>query len=125
MIRQISDNGKRSSKNDLILLGILLFLVFFAGAISRFIKAIPAPFNAPAMLMLFAGVAGLCLWIYRKILCSFCYTLVYAPSDPEDLDAFMEKVSELGIPAIGPISPTPDIRFFFIKDPNGVTIQFI
>jgi len=44
---------------------------------------------------------------------------------PEDLDAFMEKVSELDIPAVGPISPTPDIRFFFIKDPDGYTVQLV
>lgn len=42
---------------------------------------------------------------------------------PEDLDAFMARVSALGIPAVGPVSPSPDIRFFFIKDPDGYTIQ--
>ncbi|TCK88016.1 lactoylglutathione lyase [Natranaerovirga hydrolytica] len=25
----------------------------------------------------------------------------------------------------GPIQPTPQIKFFFIKDPNGVKIQFV
>ena len=44
---------------------------------------------------------------------------------PENLDGFMEKVAELGIPAIGPISPSPDIRFFFIKDPDGYTVQLV
>lgn len=44
---------------------------------------------------------------------------------PDDLDAFMAKVAEKGIPAIGPISPTPDVRFFFIKDPDGYTVQLV
>ena len=44
---------------------------------------------------------------------------------PENLDEFMAKVAEAGIPAIGPISPTPDIRFFFIKDPDGYTVQLV
>ncbi len=44
---------------------------------------------------------------------------------PENLDAFMAKVAEMGIPAVGPISPSPDIRFFFIKDPDGYTVQLV
>lgn len=44
---------------------------------------------------------------------------------PDDLDAFMAKVAEKGIPAVGPISPTPDVRFFFIKDPDGYTVQLV
>ena len=44
---------------------------------------------------------------------------------PNNLDEFMAKVAEAGIPAIGPISPTPDIRFYFIKDPDGYTVQLV
>ena len=44
---------------------------------------------------------------------------------PDNLDEFMAKVAALGIPAIGPISPSPDIRFFFIKDPDGYTVQLV
>lgn len=51
-----------------------------------------------------------------------CISMGYAP---DDLDEFMAKVAEAGIPAIGPISPTPDIRFFFIKDPDGYTVQLV
>ena len=44
---------------------------------------------------------------------------------PENLDEFMAKLAEMGIPSVGPISPSPDIRFFFIKDPDGYTVQLV
>ena len=44
---------------------------------------------------------------------------------PENLDAFMAKVAEAGIPAVGPISPSPDIRFYFISDPDGYAVQLL
>ena len=44
---------------------------------------------------------------------------------PDDLDAFMAKAAQAGIPAVGPIYPSPDIRFFFIKDPDGYTVQLV
>ncbi len=44
---------------------------------------------------------------------------------PDDLDAFIAKLGEMGIPAVGPIAPSPGIRFFFIKDPDGYTIQLV
>lgn len=51
-----------------------------------------------------------------------CISMGYAPVN---LTEFMEKVNAMGIPAIGPISPSPDIRFFFIKDPDGYTVQLV
>lgn len=44
---------------------------------------------------------------------------------PDDLDAFMSRMAELGIPAVGPVSPSSDIRFYFIRDPDGYTIQLV
>ncbi|MDI9493533.1 MAG: VOC family protein [Bacillota bacterium] len=45
--------------------------------------------------------------------------------EAESLDGMMELVKEKGIEITGgPFQPGPDFRFFFIKDPNGVTIQF-
>lgn len=42
------------------------------------------------------------------------------------LDDMIQKLRQLGITKIdGPHSPNPTIRFIFIKDPNGVTIQFV
>ena len=45
---------------------------------------------------------------------------------PENLDALIENLRDKhGISAVGPVSPTPDIRFFFIRDPDGYTVQLL
>lgn len=41
------------------------------------------------------------------------------------LDNFMELLKEKNIPvAAGPIQPGPHIRFIYVKDPDGLTVQF-
>lgn len=43
----------------------------------------------------------------------------------ESLDAMMAFLHEKEIEIeSGPFSPNPHIKFFFVKDPNGVTVQF-
>jgi lactoylglutathione lyase len=43
----------------------------------------------------------------------------------ESLDAMIAFLEEQGIPiAGGPYQPSPHIRFIFVKDPDGVTVQF-
>lgn len=43
----------------------------------------------------------------------------------DSLDDFMKKLEEKNIPIIaGPIQPNPSTRFIFVKDPNGLTVQF-
>lgn len=44
---------------------------------------------------------------------------------PEDLDAMIEKVRAAGCAVQGPVSPNPGIRFFFVQDPDGYTIQLL
>lgn len=43
----------------------------------------------------------------------------------EDIDKEYEKKEELGLKPGPMISPNPHARFFFVKDPNGVDIQFV
>lgn len=44
----------------------------------------------------------------------------------KSLDEKMEFLKGKGIQIQGgPFQPNPHIRFFFIKDPNGMTIQFV
>jgi len=46
--------------------------------------------------------------------------------EAESLDKQMALVNEKGIAITGgPFYPGPDIGFFYIKDPNGVSIQFV
>lgn len=44
----------------------------------------------------------------------------------KSLDEMIKKVKEKGISIDdGPIQPNPHTKFFFIKDPNGLKIQFV
>mgnify|MGYP001046512850 CR=1 FL=1 len=44
----------------------------------------------------------------------------------DSLEKMMDFVREKGIPIHGgPFQPNPHIRYFYVKDPNGVTIQFV
>jgi lactoylglutathione lyase len=44
----------------------------------------------------------------------------------ESVDKKIKFIKEKGLEvAGGPIQPNPHIKFFFVKDPNGVTIQFV
>ena len=42
-----------------------------------------------------------------------------------DLDRERERLAGLGIEAGELISPRPDVRFFYISDPDGFQIQFM
>jgi len=43
--------------------------------------------------------------------------------EADDLDGLIGVLQENGYHAAGPISPNPHIRFFFVKDPDGYTVQ--
>ena len=44
----------------------------------------------------------------------------------DSLDEKLEFIKEKGIPIhSGPVQPNPNIKFFFIQDPNGLKIQFV
>lgn len=45
--------------------------------------------------------------------------------DSGDVEKMREKLLEAGM-EVSPIeSPAPNVRFFFVKDPAGVTVQFM
>ena len=42
------------------------------------------------------------------------------------VDEMMQYIKEKGLEVdSGPFQPNPHVKFFFIKDPNGVSIQFV
>ena len=45
--------------------------------------------------------------------------------DSEDADKMREKLIALGMEVSSIESPVPYVRFFFVKDPAGVTVQFM
>lgn len=42
-----------------------------------------------------------------------------------DLDVMIQHLKEKGIPLEGDVVAVPHTRFCFVKDPNGVTVQFV
>ena len=42
-----------------------------------------------------------------------------------DMAALLAKLRENGFEAAGPMSPNPQMRFFFVKDPDGYTVQLV
>lgn len=42
-----------------------------------------------------------------------------------DLDALAAKLEQTGHAVEGPISPNPHVRFSFVKDPDGYTVQLV
>ncbi len=43
----------------------------------------------------------------------------------EDVEALREKLVTEGLSPTPMITPAPGVKFFFVKDPAGVTVQFI
>ena len=43
----------------------------------------------------------------------------------EDVDAYREKLEAEGYEPTPMIAPNPHMKFFFVKDPDGVQVQFI
>ncbi len=44
----------------------------------------------------------------------------------DNLDDAMDLMRQKGIQIeAGPFQPNPNTRFFYVKDPNGVTVQFV
>ena len=45
--------------------------------------------------------------------------------ETKDLDGKMAELKAKGYAVSDVISPNPKSRFFFVKDPNGIDIQFV
>ena len=43
----------------------------------------------------------------------------------EDVEALREQLQQEGLSPTPMITPVPGVRFFFVKDPAGVNVQFI
>lgn len=45
--------------------------------------------------------------------------------EADNLDQLIGVLQKNGYHAAGPISPNPGIRFFFVRDPDGYTVQLV
>ena len=51
---------------------------------------------------------------------------VFLGFEVESVDKMIETIKEKGLEVDGgPFQPNPHIKFFFLRDPNGVSIQFV
>jgi len=63
--------------------------------------------------------------IYNKSMTNVSFTdFVTLGFEVSSLGGIMKKITEKNIEIIGEIVETPSFKFFCIKDPNGVNIQF-
>ncbi len=44
---------------------------------------------------------------------------------PDDMAALLETLKADGIAIPAPVSPNPTVRFYFIQDPDGYTVQLV
>lgn len=44
---------------------------------------------------------------------------------PDDMAALLESLKADGIALPTPVSPNPTVRFYFIQDPDGYTVQLV
>lgn len=44
---------------------------------------------------------------------------------PPDMTALLKKLEKAGVLIPAPFSPNPSLRFYFIKDPDGYTVQLV
>jgi lactoylglutathione lyase len=55
-----------------------------------------------------------------------CFKGIALGFEVESLDDMIEFIKLNGIQIDrGPIQPNPNVKFFFVKDPNGLDIQFV
>jgi len=45
--------------------------------------------------------------------------------EADDLDQLIARLQAHGLNPSGPVSPNPTLRFFFVQDPDGYTIQLV
>lgn len=45
--------------------------------------------------------------------------------EADDLDKLVGELKDRGHRVIGPVSPNPHIRFFFVQDPDGYSVQLV
>jgi len=45
--------------------------------------------------------------------------------EADNLEQLIDTLKENGYKALGPVSPSPRIRFYFVHDPDGYTVQLV
>ena len=82
MYQHTNDNQKFTSVLDIILVIIILAVIVFIKKITTFFSSIP--YGGLMNLAIFIGIVVFCLYVYKRRLCSYRYTIYYRQPEGED-----------------------------------------
>lgn len=88
MYQQKLESEKSSSRFDFLLVILFLLIAIFMRQIVDFCMALPAPWKGLSQMLFFCAFVGICLFIYKRRICSYRYTVVYAPPPEGEVDAY-------------------------------------
>lgn len=88
MYQQHLQNEKSTSLMDFLLVVVFLLLAVFMRQIVDFCAALPTPWRSISQLVLFAAFVGICLFIYKRRICSFRYTVIFEEAPEGQLDRY-------------------------------------
>lgn len=88
MYQQHLKDEKSTSLTDFLLVIVFLLLAIFMRQIVDFCASLPAPWRSISQLVLFAVFVGICLFIYKRRICAFRYTVIFQPAPEGQLDKF-------------------------------------
>lgn len=88
MYQQHLKDEKSTSVTDFLLVVIFLLLAIFMRQIVDFCAALPAPWRSLSQLMLFILFVGICLFIYKRRICSYRYTVIFEAAPEGELDQY-------------------------------------
>ena len=88
MYQQHLKDEKSTSLTDFLLVIGFLLLAIFMRQIVDFCASLPAPWRSISQLVLFAVFVGICLFIYKRRICAFRYTVIFQPAPEGQLDKF-------------------------------------
>ena len=92
MYQQHLQSEKSTSLTDFLLVVIFLLLAVFMRQIVDFCAALPTPWRSISQLVLFAAFVGICLFIYKRRICSFRYTVIFEEAPEGQLDRDRKSV---------------------------------
>lgn len=88
MYQQHLKDEKSTSLTDFLLVVLFLLIAVFMRQIVDFCAALPAPWHSLSQGALFLSFVGICLFIYKRRICSYRYTVVFQPAPEGEVDPY-------------------------------------
>ncbi len=88
MYQQHLKDEKSTSLTDFLLVVLFLLIAVFMRQIVDFCATLPAPWHSLSQFALFLSFVGICLFIYKRRICSYRYTVVFKPAPEGEVDQY-------------------------------------